>query len=288
LKIFGNEFAWYRCWAVMLKEFVEMRRDRLTFGMIIGIPLIQLILFGYAINTEPKNLPVAVVLGEQSVFSQSLLHGMNNSGYFKIQQGVKSEQEAHQLLAKGKVQFVLTIPTNFSRQLIRRENPQLLLEADATDPATSGPAISVIHRVVKQTFDQKFTGSLSYLKSKTPPYELRIHEKYNPGRVTQYNIVPALMGVVLTMTMVIITALAITRERERGTMESLLVTPLRPLEVMTGKVIPYVIVGYIQVLLILFAAYSLFHVPISGSILLLLLMVLPFVAANLAVGLIFS
>jgi ABC-2 type transport system permease protein len=213
---------------------------------------------------------------------------MENSGYFTIVDHVETEEAARRLLARGEVQFVLNVPADFSRRLVRGDRPSMLVQADATDPSAVSSAVQVINEIARSAFDRDLAGPLHRLSAKPGPVELRIHLEYNPDRMTQYNIVPGLMGVVLTMTMVMITALAVTRERERGTMESLLATPALPLEVMTGKIIPYILVGYVQVTLILLAAKLLFHVPMVGSIGLLYLSALCFIAATLAVGITIS
>ena len=277
-----------RLGAMVAKEFVQMRRDRLTFGMMIMIPLMQLILFGYAINTDPKHLPAAVVAADQGPFARSLLSAMHNSGYFVMERGVLSEAEAQDLLAQGEVQFVVNVPVDFTRRLVRGEPPALLLQADATDPAAVSGAVSALRTLASAALARDLSGPLSYLQQGPAPVDVTIHTMYNPERISQYNIVPGLMGVVLSMTMVIITALAITRERERGTMENLLTTPVKPLEVMVGKIIPYIMVGYVQVGLILAAAVLIFNVPLEGSVLLLLITTLVFIAANLSVGITFS
>jgi ABC-2 type transport system permease protein len=274
--------------AMVAKEFIQMRRDRLTFGMMVGIPLLQLVLFGFAINADPKHLPTAIFSTDNSVFSRTLVWALRNSDYFRIVREAASEREIQTLLAEGDVQFVVHIPEDFSRKLLRGERPGLLLQADATDPAATGNALAAINTLATSAFDRDLKGPLKNLSATPGPVELRMHRQYNPDIITQYNIVPGLMGVVLTMTMVIITALAITRERERGTMENLLSTPVRPGEVMIGKIIPYIMVGYIQVILILVAAKFLFHVPIVGSLVLLLSVMILFIAANLAVGITFS
>ena len=281
-------FSLNHWWAIVTKEFVQMRRDRLTFAMIIGIQLMQPILFGFAINSDPKHLPTAILMADQSIFSRTILQALTNSGYFQIVKVVDNEAEISHLLALGEVQFALTIPTDFARQLVRGERPVLLLEADATDPAATSNALSVLNTLVSTVLDRELSGPLQHLRSRPPPVELRIHRHYNPEGITQYNIVPGLMGVVLTMTMVMITSLAITRERERGTMENLLATPVRPIEVMIGKIVPYILVGYIQVTLILFAAHFIFAVPLLGNLALLLSVTLLFIAANLALGITFS
>jgi ABC-2 type transport system permease protein len=284
----AHAFSFRRFSAVVAKEFIQMRRDRLTFGMMVGIPLMQLILFGFAINSDPKHLPTAVFSADNSVFSRTLVDALRNSDYFRFVRQAESEQEIRSLLERGDVQFAIHIPGDFARKLLRGERPSVLLEADATDPAATGNAVAAVSTLVTSALDRDLKGPLADLRATPGPIELRTHRHYNPDIITQYNIVPGLMGVVLTMTMVVITALAITRERERGTMENLLSTPVRPGEVMIGKIIPYIMVGYVQVALILLAARFLFRVPIVGSIALLLAIMLVFIAANLAVGIMFS
>jgi len=249
-----NVFSWNRFIAVLVKEFVQMRRDRLTFAMMVGIPVIQLVLFGFAINTDPKALPTAVLAADNSVFARSFVRAVENSGYFRVVRQVSSEHEAERALAVGEVQFVLTIPENFARKLVRGERPVLLLEADAADPAATSNALTALINLNQTALARDLAGGLAHLRNGSPPFEVRVHRRYNPEGVTQYNIVPGLIGVVLTMTMIMMTALAMTRERERGTMENLLATPVRPGEVMAGKIIPYIIVGYGQVTIILLAA----------------------------------
>ena len=283
-----NVFSWNRFIAVLVKEFVQMRRDRLTFAMMVGIPVIQLILFGFAINTDPKALPTAVLAADNSVFARSFVRAVENSGYFRVVRQVSSEHEAERALAVGEVQFVLTIPENFARKLVRGERPVLLLEADAADPAATSNALTALVQLNQTALARDLAGGLAHLQNGAPPFEVRVHRRYNPEGVTQYNIVPGLIGVVLTMTMIMMTALAMTRERERGTMENLLATPVRPGEVMAGKIIPYIIVGYGQVTIILLAAKLLFGVPIVGSVVLLSVVLVLFMAANLAVGFTFS
>jgi ABC-2 type transport system permease protein len=265
-----------------------MRRDRLTFAMMLGIPLIQLTLFGFAINSDPRHLPAAVLLADQGAQGRTLLYAMKNSTYFDFVRQVKTETEGHNLLARGQVQFVINIPENFSRDLLRGDRPALLVEADATDPAAIGIALGSLGPILDSALQNDLKGPLGSLAATSGPVDLRVHALYNPEVVTQYNIVPGLMGVILTMTMVMITGLAITRERERGTMENLLSMPTRPGEVLIGKIVPYILVGYIQVSVILIAAHFLFHVPMQGSILLPLLVALVFIVANLAMGITFS
>jgi ABC-2 type transport system permease protein len=281
-------FSLSRFWAMVVKEFVQMRRDRLTFGMMIGIPLIQLVLFGLAINADPKHLPAAVLLADHGPQGRTLLQAMQNSNYFEFVRQVKTESEARDALARGEVQFVVNIPEHFTRDFLRGDRPAVLVEADATDPAATSNAIGSLRAVLNRALQHDLKGPLDFLAETDGPVDLRIHAKYNPEAITYYNIVPGLMGVVLTMTMVMITGLAITRERERGTMENLLSMPTRPFEVMVGKIIPYILVGYIQVGLILLAARVLFHVPMLGNLALLLVVALVFIAANLAMGITFS
>lgn len=283
-----TSLSFARFWAIVIKEFVQMRRDRVTFGMIIAIPVVQLMLFGYAINGDPKHLPTAVLLADSSQQGRSILSALKNSDYFRFVSEVRSEGEAEAALARGEVQFVVSIPENFGRDLLRGERPALLVEADATDPSATGNAIASLRTLLGSALQQDLKGPLAFLAGSDGPINLLVHARYNPEGISQYNIVPGLMGVVLTMTMVMITGLAITRERERGTMENLLSMPTRPLEVLLGKIIPYIFVGYIQVGLILTAARFLFHVPMEGSITLLLLTSLVFIAANLAMGITFS
>ncbi|MHC1789320.1 ABC transporter permease [Solidesulfovibrio sp.] len=281
-------FSVVRFAAMVSKEFTQMRRDRVTFAMMVGIPLLQLILFGFAINSDPKNLPTAILDNDRSVFSRDLATAMKNSAYFKFTRELAGEAEADELLRLGRIQFVLTIPPNFGRDLVRGERPVVLLEADATDPSATSNAVAAIRQAATDAFDRDLIGPLLPLRSTQGPVELRLHARYNPEAVTQYNIVPGLMGVVLTMTLVIITSLAITRERERGTMENLLITPVTPVEVLLGKILPYIVVGYIQMGLIVVAARVIFEVPILGSLPLLFLVSFPFIAANLGVGITFS
>jgi ABC-2 type transport system permease protein len=281
-------FSLARFWAMVVKEFVQMRRDRLTFGMMIGVPLLQLVLFGYAINSDPRHMSAAVLVADNGPHGRTILHAIKNSTYFDFVREVKTEAEAYEALARGEVQFVVTVPENFSRDLVRGDRPMLLVEADATDPAATSNALGSLRTLVDMSLQNDLKGPLSQLNATDSPVDLRIHAKYNPEVITQYNIVPGLMGVVLTMTMVMITALAITRERERGTMENLLSMPARPFEVLLGKIIPYIFVGYVQVTLILLAARFLFNVPMIGDFGLLLAVAFLFIVANLAMGITFS
>ncbi|HEY9104037.1 ABC transporter permease [Chitinimonas sp.] len=281
-------FSLGRLLAVMRKEFIQLRRDRLTFAMMIGIPLLQLTLFGFAINGDPKGLPTVVVAEEQSTFSRSLVAALTQSGYFTLLRSQTSAAEAGEMLARGEAQFAFTIPAGFERKLIRGERPALLLEADATDPSATGNAIAAVQQLSSTALSHDLRGPLANLAPGTTPFEVRIQRRYNPEGITQYNIVPGLMGVILTMTMIMMTALGITREVERGTMENLLATPVRPIEVMVGKIAPYILIGYVQVSVILLAARFIFSVPFVGSFWLLMACVLLFIAANLTVGITIS
>jgi len=281
-------FSLSRWWGIITKEFIQLKRDRLTFGMIIGIPVMQLLLFGFAINADPKNLPAAVLSADNSPYARSFIRAMENSGYFRMVRQVENEAEAEELLAHGEVQFVATIPEDFSRKLARGERPQLLIEADATDPGATNNAISALQQLAATALVRDLGGTLADLNATAPPIDLRVHRRYNPEGVTAYNIVPGLLGTILTMTMVLMTGLAMTRERERGTFENLLSTPALPFEVMTGKIVPYILIGLIQVTLIFLAARFVFGVPMKGNLLLLYAVVVLFIAANLTLGITFS
>ena len=280
--------SWARFLAILIKEFRQVRRDRLTFGMMVGVPILQLLLFGFAINGDPKHLPAAIVVADQSEFSRSFVAGLENSQYFRITHRLQSEAEGDQLLATGQVQFVLVVPADFSRKLLRGERPAMLLAADASDPAATGNAIAALAGIGQRAIGRELYGPLAALRQAEAPFEVRVQRRYNPEGLTSYNVVPGLIGVILTMTMVMMTSLAMTRERERGTMENLLATPARPLEVMLGKIVPYILIGYVQVTVILIAARLLFDVPMVGSLALLSLVLVLFIAANLAVGFTFS
>ncbi len=279
-----NGFSWYRWLGILIKEFIQLRRDRLTFGMMVGIPVMQLLLFGFAINSDPKHMPTAVVMADPGPFSRAYVAAMKNSEYFDIV-GSVDEREADRLLDRGEVQFVVTFAPGFHRDLVRGKSPALLVEADATDPMAMGGAIAVLNHLGAEVFAPDLPG---LRQGPAPAVELRVQRRYNPEGVTAYNIVPGLSGVILTMTMILMTGLAMTRERERGTFENLLATPATPIEVMTGKIVPYIMIGLIQVSLILLAARWIFNVPMQGNLLLLYAVVLLFICANLTLGITFS
>ncbi len=280
-------FSLARMLAIFIKEFQQMLRDRPTFAMAVGVPVLQLMLFGYAINTDPKSLPTAVVSADAGPLSRSLIAAVRNTGYFRITHVGTSEAEAEALLEAGDVQFMLVIPNGFSRAMVRGERPALLVSADATDPAAAGNALAALAQIGPGSLAD-LRGPLQHLQGAPPAFEWRIHRRYNPEGLSRYNIVPGLIGTILTMTMVMLTGLAMTRERERGTMENLLATPVRPVEVMLGKILPYVVIGYLQLSVILGAAWLLFDVPMRGSYALLIAMIGVFMLANLAVGFTFS
>ena len=283
-----KRFSWQRVLAIFIKELQQMLRDRLTFAMAIGVPILQLVLFGYAINTDPKGLPTALVSADAGPLARSLSAALQNTGYFRITHSGTSEREAEALIESGDVQFMVVIPDNFTQRVLRGERPAVLVTVDATDPSASGNAIAALTSVAGQALEHDLKGALAPLHAGAAPFEVRVHRRYNPEGLSRYNIVPGLIGTILTMTMVMLTGLAMTRERERGTMENLLATPVRPFEVMAGKILPYVVIGYVQLGVILTAAALLFEVPMVGSLVLLLAMIGVFMLANLAVGFTFS
>jgi ABC-2 type transport system permease protein len=275
---------WRRSWAMVVKEFIQLRRDRVSFAMIVMIPVMQLLLFGYAINTTPHNLPTAVLLQEDSDLGRSILKALENTAYFRFTREVHDVQEFDDLLLSGKVLFGVEIPRGFERAVRRGDRPALLVAADATDPIAASSALSSLSVVVQTALAHDlFTGDPPSL-----PFEIRAHARYNPAAASRLNIVPGLVGTILTMTMLIFTALSVTREIERGTMESLLSMPIKPVEVMFGKIIPYVMVGFIQAAMILGIGVFLFGVPVFGSMLLLTALTTLFITANLSIGYTFS
>ena len=275
---------WRRTCAMLIKEFIQLRRDRISFAMIIMIPLIQLMLFGYAINSNPRHLPTAVLLQEQSDVTRSILKALENTAYFKVTHQVRDEAELDRLLASGTVLFAIEVPANFERAVRRGDRPALLVAADATDPVAAGSALGALSGVVGTAL--RYDRAIP--ESGTLPFEIRSHARYNPAGDTSLNIVPGLVGTILTMTMLIFTALSVTREIERGTMESLLSMPITPFEIMLGKIVPYIIVGFIQAALIISMGIGLFGVPLIGSLILLAVLSTLFITTNLSVGYTFS
>src|SRR5664279_6031880 len=280
----GGKGFWRKTWAVLVKEFIQLKRDRVSFAMIIMIPLVQLMLFGYAINTNPRHLPTAVLLQERSDLARSVLAALRNTDYFKVTQLPRTEAEVDELLASGTVLFAIEIPANFERAVRRGDRPAMLVLADATDPVGSGSALGALGQVLQMAL----VHDRDVPEAAALPFEIRTHARYNPAGVTQLNIVPGLVGTILTMTMLIFTALSVTREIERGTMENLLAMPISPIEIMLGKIIPYVFVGFVQASLIIGLGVLLFGVPIIGSLAVLAFLSTLFIAANLSIGYTFS
>ncbi len=280
-----RRFSGSRITAVMAKEVIQMRRDHLTFAMIIGVPILQLILFGYAINTDPRQLPTVVVAADAGPVTRSLMAAMDTSDYFAIADRAVDEPTAERLIARGEAAFIVTIPDHFERDLVRGERPQILVQADATDPAATSGGLNALTTLIERAIARNGTGS------GTPDgggVELVLHRLYNPEGITAHNIVPGLLGTILTMTTILMTGLALTREVERGTIENLMATPARPHEIMLGKIVPYIGFGFLQVAVILIAAALLFAVPLEGPLLALLTVTLIFIAANVTLGYTFS
>jgi len=275
---------WWRSYAMLVKEFIQLRRDRVSFAMIVMLPVMQLVLFGFAINTTPRNLPTAVLLQEESDLGRSILKAMENTAYFRFTHEVHTVAEFDDLLQSGKVLFGVEIPRGFERAVRRGDHPALLVAADATDPTAAGSALGTLNAIVQTALQHDLQAG----DPPSMPFEIRAHARYNPTASSRLNIVPGLVGTILTMTMLIFTALSVTREIERGTMESLLSMPIKPVEIMFGKIVPYVIVGFVQATLIIGIGVLLFGVPILGSLLTLALLSTLFITTNLAIGYTFS
>ncbi len=275
---------WWRSYAMLVKEFIQLRRDRVSFAMIVMLPVMQLVLFGFAINTTPRNLPTAVLLQEDSDLARSILKAMENTAYFRFTREVHTVAEFDDLLRSGKVLFGVEIPRGFERAVRRGDHPALLVAADATDPTAAGSALGTLNAIVQTALRHDLHAG----DPPSTPFEIRAHARYNPAASSRLNIVPGLVGTILTMTMLIFTALSVTREVERGTMESLLSMPIKPVEIMFGKIIPYVIVGFVQATLIIGIGVLLFGVPILGSLATLALLTTLFITTNLAIGYTFS
>ena len=274
--------------AILMKEFIQMRRDRMTFAMMIVIPIVQLMLFGFAINSDPRHLPTLVEVHDTGPFTRGFLAAMQTSTYFDIRGTVANSAEVDRALQTGEATFVVTIPENFERDIVRGEKPALLVAADASDPATSGSASAALSVLAANTIDNLAIGPLSYLAGTQDAFSVIAHQRYNPAARTSYNIVPGLLAIIISMTMVMITAIAIVRESERGTMETLLSTPARAPEVMLGKIIPYVLIGYVQTCVFFILAFWVFSVPFAGPLAPFLLGLNIFIIVNLALGFLFS
>jgi ABC-2 type transport system permease protein len=281
-------FSPARFLAVLTKEFVQMRRDRITFAMMVGIPIMQLLLFGYAINTDPRHLPTLVELNDSGPVTRAVLSSMETSTFFDFQGIVAGRAEGDRALRDGTANFVVVIPPGFERDVVRGLAPQILVAADASDPTASGGAVGALSGIFDTAIAETLTGPLTYAAGVPPPFSVAVHRQFNPEGQTSTNIVPGLLAIILSMTMIMITAVAIVRETERGTMETLLATPVRPAEVMLGKIIPYILVGYVQTLVFLTMARLLFDVPFLGSPLAFFLGFNLFVAVNLAIGFLIS
>ncbi|MBO6900489.1 MAG: ABC transporter permease [Rhizobiaceae bacterium] len=275
-------FSLTRLFALLAKEFIQMRRDHITFGMMLGVPLVQLVLFGFAINSDPKQLPAALVVLSQDQYTRAMVSALETTGYYRFDHIVNSAEEGEFLIARGDVVFVVTIPSDFARRVERGNNPQILIEADATDPSAASGAISTLSTVARSALTRE--RGLDATVGDTSPLEVVVHRRYNPEGISHYNIVPGLLGVILQMTMVMMTSIALTRETERGTMENLLAMPASPFEIMLGKVLPYLGVGAVQVVVVLVAAKLMFGVPFVGSISLLLVAILLFVLGLVLLG----
>ena len=277
-------FSFGRLGALLIKEFIQMRRDRLTFAMMLGVPLMQLVLFGYAINNDPKSLPAALVAIGNDHYTRAIVSALQTTNYYRFAHVAASAAEAEALMASGRVSFVVTIPADFARRVDRGDSPQILVEADATDPSASSGAISTLSTLATRALLRERGLERQAAESARENLEVVVHRRYNPEGVSQYNIVPGLLGVILQMTMVMMTAMALTRETERGTMENLLAMPASPVEIMLGKVLPYLVVGSVQVAVVLVAAKLLFGVPFVGSMPMLLSVILVFVMALVLLG----
>ena len=275
-----------RILAVLNKEFIQLTRDKLTYAMILVMPVIQLLLFGYAINSDPRDLPTAVLVQDHGPMARSTLSALANNGYFKIVREAASPEELDRAIARGEVQFALTIPADFTRRVVRGDDAEILVEADASDPAATGGAIAALSNLPRTALSRDLVGAVAQVDK--DPFEVVIHRRYNPEAITAYNIVPGLLGVVLSLTLVMMTSLGMTREYERGTMESLLATPAKPIEVMIGKLSPYVVVGLIQTVVILILARVLFSVPMAGGWGALALGVVLFILGSLSLGFLIS
>ena len=282
LSLIGAGGFWRRAGAMLRKEFLQLLRDRITFATMITIPLLQLVLFGYAINTTPRQLPTAVLLQESSDVGRSILAAIQNTKFFRVIEILRDNADFDNALASGKVLFAVEIPANFER--CGAATSPLLVAVDATDPVASGTAVAALSEIV----DTALRHDHGLPDAGRPLFEIRTHQRYNPAAVTALNVVPGLLGTILTLTMLIFTALSVTREVERGTMESLLAMPITPLEIMLGKIAPYVLVGFIQATLILAAGVVMFEVPVLGNIALLAALTTLFIATNLSFGYTFS
>jgi ABC-type multidrug transport system permease subunit len=271
--------------ALLRKEWIQVTRDAITLRFIIAVPIMQLFLFGYAINTNPKNLPAGLLSVENSRYERTIVAALRNTGYYDIRT-LASEAEAERGLSQGELMFVIAFPPNFDRAVDRGDSPSVLIDADATDPSAIGNATAALATVA--TALNRDLPPIMRATPATPSFGFVVHARYNPEQLTVLNIVPGLICIVLMMSTLFMTTLSITKERERGTMENLLAMPVRPIEVMLAKIVPYVFIGYIQVFLILIASALFFQLPLRGSLPTLLVALGLFIGGNLALGITFS
>ena len=278
-------FSFRRFLAVLRKEWIQVRRDPFTLQMIVALPVLQLFLFGYAINADPKHLPTGLLSADHSKYERTVMAALKNTGYYDIRL-LANEAEAERGLANGELLFVINIPPNFERSVDRGEKPTILMDADATDPSAIGNAAAALASLAGVL--NRDLPPAARVTPASPPFGFTLHTRYNPEQLTVLNIVPGLICIVLTISTLFVTTLSITRETERGTMENLLAMPVRPIEVMLAKVVPYIVIGYVQVTLIMTIAVLVFGLPVRGSVLLLILGLGLFIASNLVLGVTFS
>lgn len=277
-----------RLWAVLVKEFIQMRRDKVTFVMMIGMPIMQLIIFGFAINSDPHHLPTLLEMNDSGPVSRAVLEGMRTSDYFDFQGVVSGPVAGETALREGRANFVVVIPVGFERDVVRGLQPDVLVVADASDPAASGAAVAALGGIVERAVADTLVGALARPGVGQAAVQVVVHKSFNPEGRTATNIVPGLLAIIMSMTMVMITAVAIVRESERGTMEALLATPVKPIEVMLGKISPYILVGYVQTAVFLVAARFVFGVPFLGEPWAFFAGFNLYIVANLALGFLIS
>jgi len=272
--------------AVMIKEFTQLRRDRITYAMMLMLPLVQLVLFGYAINNDPRHMPAAVVSHDHGRLADAVVATLERTTYVDVKYLPRSEAEMDRLIRRGEVVLALTIPPDFSQRVLKGERAQILAEVDATDPTAAGGVAAAVSALPSFAFKHELKGAAARPAGKAP-FEVVVHRLYNPSGLTSFNIVPGLLAIILSMTLVMMTAMAVTREVERGTMESLLSTPATALEVMIGKLLPYVAVGLVQTTVVLLLSRLLFAVPMPQSAagwFALSVGIVLFITSNLALG----
>lgn len=279
-----------RIFGLIRKEFIIISNDRGTIAMLIVLPIMLLILFGFAIRLDPKHLPTAIISYDHTPLIRSFISNLEASQYFKITDTSNNERKKNEEFASGRISISITIPQNFTREYVRGENPQMLVEIDGSDPGSSATALGNVQPILNQAIKQFSKNGLGFRarNQSSRDVNLVIHRLYNESNLSEYNIIPGLIGVLLTLTMVMLTSTAITSEKESGTMEMLLSTPLKSTEIILGKVVPYVLLGYLQLTSVLIFGKLLINLPIEGSLFLLYLAAAPFIIANLMVGMIFS